>query len=346
VDRDGDGVAMNDVKVQPFDEVLGCEDDETILGAVLRQGYFLRYGCKGGGCGTCKVLLVDGDVDEHGSSFALPSSERAKGWILACASIPVEDCVIDVESMEMTEEEFRAGDVTVTYDTELEVVEPLTHDIRFVRLRLVEPERMKFVAGQFVSVGIPGTGLFRSYSMANPPSADQVVELIVRVIPGGMFSSWLEQRARPGDRVPVQGPYGMLKIRLSHRRILMIAGGSGMAPILSMLEDLAEKGNERPVTLFFGARSERDLYLEDRLAKLGERMPLEFVPALSESWAPSWSGETGLVTEVLRRRLPSLEGWDAYMCGPPPMIDAATPLLVDSGVRARNIYFDAFAPTG
>ena len=337
---------MNDVKVLPFGETIAVEDDETILAAVLRNGLFLRYGCKGGGCGTCKVMMVDGDVDEHGSSFALPSSERSKGWILACASIPVDDCVIDVDSMELTEDEFRAGDVTVHYDTVVETIEELTHDIRFIRLRLVEPETIKFVAGQFVSVGIPGTDLFRSYSMANPPSADNVVELIVRIIPGGMFSSWLENEAKVGDHVPVLGPYGMLKVRLSHRKILMIAGGSGMAPILSMLEDLAEKGNERPVSVFFGARAERDLYAAERLAELAKKMPVEFIPALSETWGEDWEGETGLITEVVKRRLPDLEGWDAYMCGPPPMIDAATPLLIDLGVRARNIYFDAFAPTG
>jgi NAD(P)H-flavin reductase/ferredoxin len=332
------------LRIQPFDEVIQCGHDETILAAVLREKLFIRYGCKGGGCGTCKVLLVDGDVDEPGTSFALSAAERNKGFILACSSVPVEDCTIDVDGMDLSDEEFHAGDVTATYDATLEVLEPLTHDIRFLRLRLDRP--MPFTAGQFVNVFPPGAGSSRSYSMANSPSDPGIIDLILKVIPNGFFSTYLGESARCGDRLKVEGPFGLLKIRLSHRKVLMIAGGSGMAPILSMATDLAEKGNDRPVTLFFGARREGDLYLLDRIQQIAERMPLEFIPALSEAWPEDWWGETGMVTSAIARRLPDLEGYDAYLCGPPPMIDAAIPLLVDSGVRDRNIYFDAFVPSG
>ena len=335
---------MPDVSLQPFGETISCKDDETILAGVLRQGHYIRYGCKGGGCGTCKVLLVDGDVEETGSPFALPASERANGWILACSSVPLEDSIIDVESMELTEEDFRAGDQTGSYAARLERLDPLTADISFLRLRLDVP--MKFVAGQFVNVFPPGSDESRSYSMANPPSQPDVIELIVKLLPGGFFSTYLRERARAGDRLVVQGPYGMLRIRLSHRRILMVAGGSGMAPLLSMLTDLAEKGNTRPVTFFFGARRWPDLYFEGRVRELELAMPLNFIPALSEEWPDDWTGETGLVSDAVARRLPNLEGYDAYLCGPPPMIDATRPLLVARGVRERNIYFDAFAPTG
>jgi NAD(P)H-flavin reductase/ferredoxin len=335
-----------DVRVLPFDEIIACEEDETVLAAALRNGRFLRYGCKGGGCGTCKLQIVDGAVEEAHLSFALSASERDAGIFLACASVPLEDCVIDVSAMELTEEEFRAGDTTASYDTVLESLEPLTHDIRYLRLRLCDPPAMPFVAGQFVNVEAPGTGASRSYSMANPPGDADVIELIVKILPDGVFSGYLEREARTGDHIRVEGPFGTLKIRLSHRRILMIAGGSGMAPLLAMLSDLAAKGNQRPVTFFFGARTERDLYCLDRIERLAERMAVDFVPVLSESWSDSWAGETGFVTDAVARRFPSLEGFDAYLCGPPPMIDAARPLLIARGVRVRNIYFDAFAPSG
>lgn len=338
---------MTQVRVQPFERAFECAEGETILAAALRQGLYVRYGCKHGGCGTCKGLLVDGDVKEAGSTFALASSERTEGWILLCASLPSEDCVIDVSSMELTEEEFLAGDQLGSLLTEVETIQPLTPDIRAVRLRLVEPEAVTFVAGQFVNVEIPGSGEVRSFSLANPPSEAHRIDLIVKLLPGGRFSQLLAGTLRVGDRLRVYGPLGQLKVRLSHRRILMIAGGSGLAPILSMLSDLTCKGNTRPVILFFGARRPEDLYYVDRIARIQEAMPaLEFIPSLSDAWPEDWRGETGFVTDAVARRLPSLEGYDAYLAGPPPMIDAAIPLLLARGVRARNIYFDAFLPTG
>jgi NAD(P)H-flavin reductase/ferredoxin len=338
---------MSKIQVLPYDRAFECAEEETILAAALRQGLYVRYGCKHGGCGTCKSLLVDGDVEESGSTFALAPSERAEGWILACASQPSEDCVIDVSSMELTEEEFLAGDQIGSLLTEVETIQPLTPDIRAVRLRLVEPEAITFVAGQFVNVEIPGSEDVRAFSLANPPSEADRIDLIVKLLPGGRFSQLLAGTLRVGDRLRVYGPLGQLKIRLTYRRILMIAGGSGLAPLLSMLADLAHKGNTRPVTLFFGARRPEDLYCVEQIARIRDAMPvLEFIPSLSDAWPTDWSGETGLVTEVVARRLPSLEGYDAYLAGPPPMIDAAIPLLRARGVRARNIHFDAFLPTG
>lgn len=337
---------MSKVHVLPFDRAFECAEGETILAATLREGLYVRYGCKHGGCGTCKGLLVEGDVEESGSTFALDSSERAEGWILLCSSLPSEDCVIDVDSMELTEEEFLAGDQIGSLLTEVETIRPLTPDIRSVRLRLVEPEAITFVAGQFVNVEIPGSEEVRAFSLANPPSEADRVDLIVKLLPGGRFSQLLAGTLHVGDRLRVYGPLGQLKIRLTYRRILMIAGGSGLAPLLSMLADLACKGNTRPVTLFFGARRPEDLYCVEQIARIREAMPcLEFIPSLSDAWPKDWSGETGLVTEVVARRLPSLEGYDAYLAGPPPMIDAAIPLLRSRGVRARNIHFDAFLPT-
>lgn len=341
---------MPRVDVLPFRACYDCGRNETILAAALRAGRFLRYGCRHGGCGTCRVLLVEGEVKQAGSSFALPRTDRADGWILACASAPAGDCVIDVsagpDGMALTEEEFLAGDAAGTFVTEVAEITRLTRDVRGLRLRLLDPGSIRFTAGQFVTVEVPGTAANRAFSMASPPSESGSIDLVVRVLPGGAFSAALDERLAPGDRLRVSGPFGQLKVRLSHRPIIMIAGGSGLAPIESMAADLADRCNTRPVTVFFGVRAAADLFHLERLEAIRGRMPgLEIVPVLSER-GPGWAGETGLVTDAVDRRLPRLSGYDAYLCGPPAMIDAAAELVTRRGVRPRNVYFDAFVPTG
>ncbi len=335
------------VRVLPYGEAISCKPGQTLLAAILENGRYLRYGCKNGGCSTCKVLLVDGNIDQRGSSMALSSGERSEGWALLCSAIPLSDCTIDATIMELTEEEFLSGDRTSVFLAEVESKEFLTADICRLRLRLLKPDSIKFTAGQFVNVEVPGSQEVRSFSMANPPSDRHHVELIVKLLPRGLFSGCLENSLRQGDQLRLYGPLGQLKIRLSHRPVVAIAGGSGMAPIISMLTDLAEKGNTRQVTFFFGARRAKDLYFQDRIQTLKSAMPvLKTVFALSEEESPGWEGETGLVTEVLARQMPSLKGYDAYLCGPPGMIEAAVPLLIERGVRERNIYLDAFVPSG
>lgn len=335
------------IRILPFNHQIECRPNQTILGALLEQGRYLRYGCKNGGCGSCKLQLVEGAVEQGGSSMALSPSERSSGYALICTAMPLSDCTLDASAMELTEDEFASGDRTAAFIAEVECKEVLAPDIRRLNLRLVEPDTIKFTAGQFVNVEVPSSRALRAYSMANPPSDRHHVELIVKLIANGAFSSYLESELEVGDRLRLFGPLGQLKVRLSYRAILAIAGGSGMAPILSMLADLAEKGNVRPVTFLFGARREADLYFQDRLESICQRMPaLETIFTLSDEQPPGWCGEMGLVTEALVRRLPTLKNCDAYLCGPPAMIEAAVPLLIERGVRERNIYFDAFVPSG
>jgi NAD(P)H-flavin reductase/ferredoxin len=335
------------IRILPFDRQIECKSNQTILRAILEQGCYLRYGCKNGGCGSCKLQLVEGAVEQGGSSLALSPSERSEGYALICTAMPLSDCTLDASAMELTEDEFASGDRTCAILAEVEFKEALAPDIRRLYLRLVEPDSIKFTAGQFVNAEVPGSQQLRAYSMANPPSDRHHVELIVKLLPNGIFSSYLEFKLKVGDRLRLFGPLGQLKVRLSYRSILAIAGGSGMAPILSMLADLAEKGNARPVTFLFGARRRQDLYFQDRLESLRQSMPsLETIFALSDEQPQNWQGETGLVTEALARRMPNLKNYDAYLCGPAGMIEAAIPLLIARGVRERNIYFDAFVPSG
>jgi NAD(P)H-flavin reductase/ferredoxin len=333
---------MDKILVSPFSHEFSCEKGETILEGALRNGLLLKYGCKHGGCGTCKVRLVEGDVAENGSTFALSADDQADDLILPCASVPVEPCVIDVGPSGLTEEEFFSGDSSRCYEAVVGTVDTVTADIARIRLDLGADE-IEFTAGQFVNVEVPGTGLLRTFSIANAPEDPSAVELICKLYPSGLFSQFLRETA-PGAAIRFFGPYGTLKVHLSHRPILMIAGGSGLAPLLSMLRDLAAKDADRRVTLYFGARTESDLYALDDIAEIRRKLrDFEFVPVLSQSWAASWTGETGMVTDALLRRCATL-AHDVYLCGPPPMIDAAVPLLLQRGVRPRNIYYDAFTP--
>lgn len=337
---------MYEIKVDQFGHTFDCNEDETILEAALRNRVFLRYGCKHGGCGTCKVQLADGDVELTASSYSLPPGERDAGTILVCQSYPLDDCVLDVAAMNLDEDEYFKGDGSADRATVVETVEKLTHDITRIVLRVADADGMPFTAGQFVNVTVPGLEVQRSYSMANGSADCGRIELICKILPGGLFSKYLEDDAKPGDEVTVSGPYGMLSIRLSYREIVMVAGGSGLAPLLSMLTDLAAKGSERPVTLFFGARTPADLYCTAEIAALAEKMPcLTFVPVVQDG-SGGWDGATGLVTDALLAAKTSWEGHDAYLCGPPGMIDAATEVLVGAGVRPQNVYFDAFVSTG
>ncbi len=334
--------------VAPFGESFECADGATILEAALRNGFFLKYGCGHGGCGTCKVVLSDGEVEGEGSSFAVSAGERADGVVLACSSRPTTDCTIDVESMELTEDEFRAGDQVGTFEVAVAGLERLTHDTYALRLTLCSPTSIPFTPGQFVNVVVPGTtpDTVRSYSLANAPDDSDRIDLLVKLLPGGAFSALLESGLRVGDTLTLYGPLGELRLRLSHRKVIMVAGGSGLAPFLSMLRNLERRNSPREIDLVFGARTAADLYLVEELERLAAALPgVRFLPTLSEPGNAPWKGERGLVTEVIARRYTSLDGYDAYLAGPPAMIEATVPLLTGLGVRPANVRFDAFVPS-
>lgn len=341
------------VTVLPFGEKLEVEPGESVLKAILRQGRFVKYGCKHGGCSTCRAEVLEGDYDlSANTSFSLSDADREAGVVLLCSTFAAgESLVIDVSRTmdDLAEDDYLAGQHVREVTAEVDAIRPLTHDIRLLGLRVADGAGFAFKAGQYAEAEVPGlAGAWRSFSMANPPGERGRVDLIVKILPGGVFSTALETGLRPGDSMRLRGPLGQFGVRLSHRPMVMVAGGSGMAPVLSMLKDLADTGNRREVTFLYGARARRDLFLLDELDALAaEHDWLTFVPALSEpSDGDGWEGETGLITEVLARRHPATRGMEAYLCGPPPMIDAAIEVLKSTGCKERHIYFDRFVPSG
>jgi propane monooxygenase reductase subunit len=308
----------------------------------------LMHGCKEGQCAACKSFLLDGEVDmDRYSTFALPDFEEAEGWTLLCKAHAVSD--LEVELINYDEEILRSGISLRTLTARVEAIEELTHDIRRLVLRVGGDEAFEFHPGQYVDIKIPGTDEHRSFSMANTPSDDGRLEFMIKLYPGGRFSGLLANGGlTAGDEVEIRGPYGVFTLReASDRPLLFIGGGAGMAPILSLLRAMAARGTARPAAYYYGARGERDLFHLAEIAALAEGLnDFRFVPALSEPDADAaFDGEIGLITDVIARAESGLADVDAYLCGPPPMVDAAIELLKANGVPEQHIFFDKFTTT-
>jgi propane monooxygenase reductase subunit len=337
------------VRFEPVGIEMEADEDETVLNAAFRQGIMLMHGCKEGQCSACKSFLLDGDVDlDRYSTFALPDFEEAEGWTLLCRAHAYSD--LEVELINYDEEVLHGGTPPRTVQTSVTAVAELTHDIRLLRLKVDDDEPFSFRPGQYVDICIPDQeDEHRSFSMANTTSAPDELEFMIKLYPGGKFSGLLQNGGlKSGDALGVTGPYGVFTLRgSSPRRLLFIGGGAGMAPILCLLRSMAESGTERPATYYYGARGAADLFHLDELAQLAEELPdFTFVPALSEAGDDnSWTGETGLITDVVDRLEDDLTEVDAYLCGPPPMVDAAIALLEARGVPEAHIYFDKFTTT-
>ena len=338
------------VRFQPVGIEIEVNEDETVLNAAFRQGVSLTHGCREGQCSACKSFLLDGDLEmEKYSTFALPEYESEEGYVLLCRSHAYSD--LEVELINYDEDILRLGIPIVTLQAIVEEIESLTHDIKRLVLKIIEPgKKMLFTAGQYADILIPGSDEHRAYSMANTPRTSDRLEFMIKVFAGGRFSSLLEGGITLGQELEVKGPYGVFMLReKSNSDIVCIGGGSGMAPLWSLLNSMAERGIERKATYYYGARTRKDLFYLDRLQQLEERLPgFRFVPALSMATPEDeWDGETGLITEVLDRNLEAGQSQtQAYLCGPPPMIDAAIPVLVRKGISEDRIFFDKFTATG
>jgi propane monooxygenase reductase subunit len=337
------------VRFEPVGIDIEVSEDQTVLRAAAEQGIMLMHGCKEGQCASCKSFVLDGEdieLDRY-STFALPDYEREEGFTLLCRAHVYED--VTIELLNYDEDMIKSGLPIQQATAEVVSVEPVTHDLRHVVLKLVEPAELRYFPGQYVDITVPEHGLTRSFSMANIPASAGLLEFVIKVYPDGRFSQLLEGGLAVGDRVEVNGPFGVFTLREgADARLVFVGGGAGMAPILALLRALAERASTRDIVLYYGARTQRDLCFTDELRSLEQTLPsFRYVPALSEEdGSQGWTGETGFVTDVLSRREQSLTGAHAYVCGPPPMVEAAMPVLAGLGVEERRIYYDKFTTTG
>jgi propane monooxygenase reductase subunit len=336
------------VRFEPVDLEMGVDEDETILDAAFRQGVALMHGCREGQCGACKSFLVEGDLQmDKYSTFALADYESEAGYVLLCKAHAYSD--LTVELINFDEEELRNAVPLQHLKTTIASIDSVTHDIVSLRLALVEPASFAFKPGQYADVRIPGHEGRRSFSMAMTPSSSTELEFLIKKYPGGLFSGLLDGVLKVGDELELDGPYGSFTLRhWSDKPIICIGGGAGMAPILSLLRHMTEEETKRSVTFYYGARNPTDLFYLDEIRRMGEKLPgFKFVPCLSETWPENWSdlgvaGEPGLVTDVVKRQQENMSGCEFYLCGPPPMVDAALELLESNGVPLEQVHFDKF----
>lgn len=315
------------------------EKDESVLDAALRQGIGLPYGCRNGQCGSCKGKLLSGKVHYRKTPEALSAEEKAHGAALFCQACPESDLSIAIHeitsSAEIPVKRFPAKVISI---------EQLNHDVMRILLRIPEAMRMQFLAGQYVDF-ILKDGRRRSFSIANPPHEDRVIELHVRHIEGGRFTSDVFDNMQEKDIVRVEGPLGSFFLREdSERPVIFMAGGTGFAPIKGILEHALKKSIQREFYLYWGARSREDLYMHDMALKLDKQHSnIHYVPVLSEPKPEDhWTGRTGYVHEAVMADFTSLVNFEVYASGPPAMVYAGRDAFLPLGVNQEHYYSDAF----
>lgn len=331
--------------IEPLGATIEVEDGQTVLDAALRKGIYLPHACGHGLCGSCKVQVCDGEVD-HGAAnpFALMGVERDEGKTLACCATLMADTTIEAD----IDEEPDARVIPVRdFAATVTRIEDLTPTIKAIHLQLDKP--IDFQAGQYVQLEIPGLGQSRAFSIANAPAdvaASGCIELNVRKLPGGAGTTWLHEQLKTGDRLRVAGPYGRFFVRASAQQpMLFMAGGSGLSSPRSMIVDLLSRGCTQPITLVYGQRSREELYYDAEFRALAARHPnFHYVPALShEADGSDWAGFRGFVHEAAKARFGgSFAGLKAYLCGPPPMIEACIGALMQGRLFERDIYTEKF----
>ncbi|MDD2990816.1 MAG: phenol 2-monooxygenase domain-containing protein [Zoogloea sp.] len=331
-----------ELTIEPLGQTIEIEEGQTILDAALRAGIYLPHACCHGLCATCKVQVSDGEI-EHGeaSTFALMDFEREEGKCLACCATAQGDLVIEAE----IEEDPDAENLPVRdFDGTVSRIETLTPTIKGVWIKLDAP--MRFQAGQYVNLELPGGIGSRAFSIASPPSADGEVELNIRIVPGGQGTSYIHEKLQAGDRVRIAGPYGRFFVKKSAAvPVVFMAGGSGLSSPRSMILDLLEEGFDKPITLVYGQRSRAELYYHDEFLALAAQYPhFRYVPALShEPEGSGWEGFRGFVHDAAKAAFDNdFRGHKAYLCGPPLMIEACITTLMQGRLFERDIYTEKF----
>ncbi len=329
--------------IEPLGDAIEVADGQTILDACLRSGIYLPHACGHGLCGTCKTVVLEGEVD-HGpaSPFALMDFERDEGFILACTATLKSDVAIEAD----VEEDPDARRIAICdFSGVVAALDLLTHDVKGVRLAL-EGDGIDFQAGQYVMVSLPGVEGARAFSIANAPSDDKHVELQIRRVAGGAGTSYVHEKLKLGERVRFSGPYGRFVVRKSRGGpLLFLAGGTGVSSPRAMILDLLEEGYAEPITLVHGVRTEADLYGQDEFEALAAKHAnFRYVPALSnEPEDSAWKGERGFVHDVAKRLYEgTFAGNTAYLCGPPPMIEACLSALMQGRLFEKHIFTERF----
>ncbi len=317
---------------------------EPLLFSLRNEGLFIPSACGGKGtCAYCKCTILDGGGPVVPTEEPLLTKEEMDNNVRISCQVKVRNDL----KIELPEELLLVREFT----GQVERLRDLTHDIKELRIKLLEPARIDFHPGHYVQLEAPPYGdnpdsVFRAYSISSVPSENDHLELIIRLVPGGICTTWIFEHLSEGDEVAFTGPFGEFEINDSDAPMIWIAGGSGMAPFWSMVRHLKEVGNSRPVTYFFGAVAKRDLFFGEELKQLEQELDwFTYIPALSGSGeaVEGWEGQTGLITEVVDRNVEQGTPAEGYLCGSPGMCDAACNVLQAKGIGEDRTFFDKFA---
>jgi CDP-4-dehydro-6-deoxyglucose reductase, E3 len=331
---------MHSVTIEPSGQQFQVEDGEAVLAAALRQGYVLPYGCKNGACGTCKGRIVSGVVD-YGvyQAKALPDEDKARGKALFCQAKPRSNLVIEARTIGAAK-----GIEVKMLPCRVQKLERLADDVMALHLKLPANEKLVFLAGQFIEFLLKD-GSRRSFSMANAPHDTELLQLHVRHVAGGQFTDHVFGKMKERDILRFEGPLGTFFLREdSAKPIVFVASGTGFAPIKSIIEEAARKGVARPMTLYWGGRRPKDLYMNALAEGWAAQGLLKYVPVISEAQPEDgWAGRCGFVHRTVMEDFPDLSGHQVYACGVPVMVDAARR---DFSVQCRlpedEFYADSF----
>ncbi|HQR57911.1 MAG TPA: FAD-binding oxidoreductase [Azonexus sp.] len=335
--RRGAAKEQTSITFHPDHRAVTARFGETLLDAGLRQDINLPYECRNGGCGACKCTVLAGKVDPGlYQPSALSAEELAQGKVLLCCATAIDDAEIEYDASAAVKafKEYRARVVKM---------EKLTYDVMRVFLKLPEGQQIPFKAGQYINI-ILDDGQRRAFSFANPPHEAEFVELQIRLMKGGLFTTHVFEKMKEGDEVRFEGPIGDFSLRESQRPIVFVAGATGFAPVKSMVEDAFKRGLKREIHLYWGVRQLRDLYLPELPQQWArDHANFHFIPVLSDP-APEdvWNGRTGLVHEAILEDFPELKGHEIYACGSVRMVEAIFPFLKNHGAEDGACFSDAF----
>ena len=329
------------ITIKPSNHAFEVQEDETVLEAALREGFVIAYGCRNGACGTCKGKILDGTVDYGKYQEAtLTEADKAHGYALFCQAKPLTDLVIECREVSAVK------DIQVrTLPCRVQHLERLVPDVMRIHLKLPAHERLQFLAGQYLDILMRG-GMRRSLSMANPPHDDALLELHLRNY-GGPFSEYVFNKMKEKEILRFEGPLGTFFLREeSAKPIVFVASGTGFAPIKAIIEHALHKGVSRPMTLYWGGRRPRDLYLNGLAQRWESEHNIRYVPVISDGQPEDhWTGRTGFVHRAVMEDFPDLTGYQVYACGVPVMVEAAhRDFTSQCGLPEDEFYSDAFTP--
>jgi len=329
------------VTVQPSGHQFTCEEGETVLAAAIRANIGLPYGCKNGACGSCKGKILSGSVT-HGvhQEKALSAADEERGGSLFCCAKPSTDLVIEAREVA------GVGDFPIKkLPTRVAAVEKVTDDVAIVSLQLPANERLQYRAGQYIEFLLKDNKR-RSYSMANAPHLDERITLHIRHMPGGLFTDFVFNTMKERDILRFEGPLGTFFLREdSDKPMILLASGTGFAPIKAIIEQAIHNGAKRPMTLYWGGRRPKDLYMQQLCEEWARSYPnFTYVPVVSDALPEdNWSGRTGFVHKAVMEDFPDLSGHQVYACGAPIVVESAKKEYVaQCRLPEEEFYADAF----